>query len=417
MVEDGALMYDAVVVGAGPIGSTVARMIAERGFKTLLCEEHEFNGRPCHCTGKLTAHAFEEFDLPRDSVVNSVRAALLHSPSGKTLLIRRKTVDSYILDRELFDSRLAEMAYSAGAELSPQTRLDDLHRGSDGFVTLQGRKMGGLVEFRTRLVIDAEGASPILLKKLDLQNKGRFLTGLQYEIAGVELDSSDTVELYFGREVAPGFFAWIVPLGDDEARVGLCIRSSYATLPVRDYLERFLRNRLLSIRFRKRRVMKTYTGVLPIGGPISKSHTDSVLVVGDSAAHVKSTSGGGIYFGLKAAEAAAYTAVESMEEGDTSERFLRRYEVRWRRSIGYELRATAIARRILDKLTDTEFDRLFRILSDETMSGIIQAYGDTAYQTRLLKPIMPRLLNRLNMPSDITIMAKIMVYGLSGLLS
>ncbi|MEM3017321.1 MAG: NAD(P)/FAD-dependent oxidoreductase [Candidatus Bathyarchaeia archaeon] len=411
------MAYDAIVVGAGPAGSTVARMVAGRGFKTLLCEEHEFNGRPCHCTGKLTEHAFQEFDLPRDSVVNSVRAASLHSPSGETLLIRRKIIDSHIVDRELFDSRLAEAAYSAGAELSPQTRVNDLHRRPDGMMTLQARKMGKLVQFRTRLVIDAEGASPALLRKLDLQKKSEFLTGLQYEIAGVELDSPDTVELYFGRRVAPGFFAWIVPLSSGEARVGLCIRSSYATLPVRDYLERFLRHRLVGISFRKRRIRKAYAGVLPIGGPISKSYTDSVLVVGDSAAHVKSTSGGGIYFGLKAAEAAADTAVESMEKEDTSERFLRRYEARWRRSIGYELRATAIARRILDKLTDAELDRLFRILSDETISGIIQTYGDTAYQTRLLRPILPKLLKRLSTPSNITILAKIAAYGLSGLLS
>jgi digeranylgeranylglycerophospholipid reductase len=406
-------MYDAVVVGAGPAGSTVARMVARRGFKTLLCEEHEFNGKPCHCTGKLTDHAFKEFDLPRDSV----RAALLHSPSGKTLFIRRETIDSHILDRELFDSRLAEAAYSAGAELSPQTRVNDLYRGSDGLVTLRARKMGKPVQFRTRLVIDAEGASPVLLRKLDLQRKSEFLTGLQYEIAGVELDSPETVELYFGRGVAPGFFAWIVPLGDDEARVGLCIRSSHATLPVRDYLQKFLRHSLLSIRFRERNIRKTYAGVLPVGGPISKSHTDSVLVVGDSAAQVKSTSGGGIYFGLKAAQAAADTAVESMEEDDTSERFLRRYEARWRRSIGHELRATAIARRILDRLTDAEFDRLFQILSDETTLGIIQAYGDTAYQTRLLRPILPRLLERLNLPSDAIFLAKIVAYGLSSLLS
>jgi len=413
------LAYDVVVVGAGPVGSTVARKVAEKGFKTLLCEEHEFAGKPCHCTGKLTAHAFQEFDLPKESILNSVRAAVLHSPSGSSLSIRRAIVDSYILDRELFDSRLAETAHSSGAELSLQTRVHDLHRGSDGLVTLRAKRIGTSTRFRSRLVIDAEGALPILLEKFGLRGKNEFLTGLQYEISDVELGSSDSVELYFGRGIAPGFFAWIVPLSGDVARVGLCIRGPHAALPARDYLGRFLKDHLLALgRIRNGRIEKTYAGVVPIGGPIRRSYTDSVLIVGDSAGQVKSTSGGGIYFGLKAAEAAAETAIECLEKNDTSSRYLRRYQTRWRRSIGRELRVTGIVRRILDELRDAEVDRVFQIVSDENILRIIETYGDTAFQSRLFGPILPKFLRRLIMkPSGTTILAKTLACGFAGLLS
>lgn len=411
--------YDVVVVGAGPAGSTVAREVAEKGFKTLLCEEHEFDGKPCHCAGKLTIHAFREFDLPEETILNSVRAAVLHSPKGNTLSIRRKTVDSYILDRELFDSRLAEMAQSSGVDLSSRTQVYDLDRGPDGLVTLKAKRMGTTTQIKSRLVIDAEGASPILLGKSGLPRKSDFLVGLQYEISDLEIESPDSVELYFGREVAPGFFAWIVPLSDDSARVGLCIRSPHSTLSAHDYLEKFLKDRLLAAgRIKKRRIEKTYAGLEPIGGPIKRTYADSVLVVGDSAGQVKSTSGGGIYFGLKAAKIAAETAVESLEKDDTSSRCLRQYETRWKRSIGRELRVTSILRRISDRLTDTEIDRVLQIMSDENIAGIIETYGDTAFQSKLIRPVLPELLKRLiKRPSDVTLLAKISACGLASLLT
>lgn len=45
------MLYDAVVVGAGPAGSATARDIALEGFKVLLIEEHAAVGGPSHCPG------------------------------------------------------------------------------------------------------------------------------------------------------------------------------------------------------------------------------------------------------------------------------------------------------------------------------------------------------------------------------
>ena len=89
------MVYDVVVIGAGPAGSMTARLIAERGFKTLLCEEHSSIGTPVHCTGKLSTHAFQDFSLPRETILNSVSAAKFHSPKGIEFSIRKESIDSY----------------------------------------------------------------------------------------------------------------------------------------------------------------------------------------------------------------------------------------------------------------------------------------------------------------------------------
>ncbi|MBS7628380.1 NAD(P)/FAD-dependent oxidoreductase, partial [Candidatus Bathyarchaeota archaeon] len=104
----------------------VASIVAKKGFKTILCEEHDTVGRPCHCTGKLSIHAFREFNLPRDSILNSVKAAKLYSPGGVELDVKKDNVDSYIIDRELFDSRLSDFACCCGADLFLRTRVYDV---------------------------------------------------------------------------------------------------------------------------------------------------------------------------------------------------------------------------------------------------------------------------------------------------
>ena len=406
------------MVGAGPAGSTAAHLVAKRGFKTLLCEEHDIVGRPCHCTGKLTAHAFQEFDLPQEAILNSVRAAVLHAPRGTKLQIRRDTVDSYILDRVMFDFRLAEGASSSGAELSLQTRVYDLHRSPDGLIVLKAKREGAPVELKSRLVIDAEGATPILPKMFGLQAERKLLSGIQYEMSDIEIDSPDTVELYFGREVAPGFLAWIVPVADDRARIGLCIRGTTAIGSPRKYLERFLNHNSISGKVKSGRIEKVCAGVEPIHGPVTPTYSDRILAVGDSAGQVKSTSGGGIYFGLKAAKLAGETTVECLERDETSKGCLGRYELGWKRSFGWELRSTSLVRKILDGLTDDEVDRVFQIIADDRIKRLMEAYGDTAFQSRLLRPILPEFVKKsLKKASDMVLLAKLLSSGLANLIT
>ncbi|MCJ7761351.1 NAD(P)/FAD-dependent oxidoreductase [Candidatus Bathyarchaeota archaeon] len=406
------------MVGAGPAGCEVARKVAEKGFKTLLCEEHETVGKPCHCTGKLTAHAFQDFDLPRETILNAVKGAVIHSPTGNRLSICKSEVDSYIIDRELFDLRLAEMACSSGSELLTLTRVQDLIRGPNGLLTLKARRKGETTELRSRLVIDAEGARPILPEKLGLRSKSEFLVGIQYEMIDVELESQDCVELYLGTEVAPGFFAWVVPFGEQKARVGLCVRYGKATRPLHYYLGNFLNQLKDSGKIKNREVLKTYVGLEPVSGPVTPSYADNMIVVGDSAGQVKSTSGGGIYFGLKAAEIAARTSIECLENDDMSKRALGKYEADWKETIGQELKLTAIMRRLLDRLGDSELDRLLQIMSQDDIRKAIEMWGDTAYQSRLLRPVLPRFLKKcIETPSDMILLARLLSCGFLSLLT
>ncbi len=45
-------MYDVIVVGAGPTGSTAAKVLAEKGLRVLLVEQHKLP-RYKSCSGVL----------------------------------------------------------------------------------------------------------------------------------------------------------------------------------------------------------------------------------------------------------------------------------------------------------------------------------------------------------------------------
>ena len=59
--------------------------------------------------------------------------------------------------------------------------------------------------------------------------------------------------------------------------------------------------------------MKRFGGTIPLG-PLKKTVDDHVMLVGDAAAQVKPTSGGGIYPGLLCATQCAIVAEEAVQK-------------------------------------------------------------------------------------------------------
>jgi digeranylgeranylglycerophospholipid reductase len=409
------MVYDVVVIGAGPAGSMTARLIAEKGFKTLLCEEHSSIGTPVHCTGKLSTHAFQDFSLPRETILNSVSAAKLHSPKGIKFSIRKESIDSYILDRKMLDQKLVEIACSSGCELSKQTLVQDAHIDLD-VVNLKIRKRGISSNLKSRLIIDAEGARPILLRRVGLEEANQTLSGLQYEVTDIDIHSQDCVELFFGKNIAPGFFAWIVPLNMNTARVGLAIDNKSSSFSAKYYLDKFAKQILHHTNSRNVKIKNIYSGTIPISGPIKRSFTNRMLVVGDSAGQIKFSSGGGIYFGLKCAKIAGKIATECLEKDTLGTNHLKQYEIMWKKVIGRELKATLFVRKIINRLTDEELELIFQILNEKKIKNIIEKQGDTAYQSKVLKSILPNFVYISFKRRNLFLLAKLFFKGLSGIL-
>jgi len=371
-----------LVVGAGPSGLIAAREASQRGASVIALEEHSEIGRPCHCAGLLSVDGMRRLKIPLDGfyVQNKVRGAIFFSPSGLSFMVERQRPVAYVVDRVSLDKFLANQAVESGVEIKLGCAASDVRLGLNEILikSSDGR------EFRADILIDAEGVSSRILKSAGLKslNSDRLLSGLQLDLVGVDIDP-DFVEIYVGRKIAPGFFAWVIPLGKDAVRVGLgCKRAN----------PKNLLNKFLERRFKEKdyEVLNVRSGVIVTSGPIKKTFSKRMLVVGDAAGQVKPTTGGGVIFGGICAAMAGRVAAEAVSRGIFNEEFLSLYEQLWRKELGKEIRYMLLARRIFNHLSDRLIDRLFEVVISEDLQQFLSRESDMDFQSGIISDLLRR---------------------------
>lgn len=369
--------YDAIVVGAGPAGSQTARLLAQRGHRVLVLEEHAAVGTPVHCSGFVTPRTLTEAGVSQDVVLNAIRGAVIYSPGGRALALGGDKVRALVVDRCAFDRRVAEGAQAAGAEVRLGARVVDLAwtEGGAEVAAVQRRALAG---YRARLVVGADGVRSRVARSIG-RASGEMIWCMSAEVrlAG---HPSDMVRVYVGRELAPGWFGWSIPLGSGRARIGIGgVMGPGAPKP------RHLFNALLRSypsHFSGLEVESFGGGFIPLYGR-ARSYGDRVLLVGDAALQAKPTSGGGIYPGLVAARHAAIVADQALRRDRLSAAALAGYEEGWREELGQELARGADVRRAFLALSDAGLDRLVAVFDQPFLRPLIQQHGDIDYPSRM----------------------------------
>ena len=162
-------------------------------------------------------------------------------------------------------------------------------------------------------------------------------------------------EVYCGSSVAPGFFAWLVPIGGSRAKAGLLCRSN-----PREHISALL-ERLAGEGKIVRDDYPVNYGNIPLK-TLAKTYGNRLVVIGDAAGQVKPTTGGGIYFGLLSAIEAVEVMDEALKAGDLSARRLSRYQKRWQKLLSQELTIDYWAHRFYQKLNDRQICHIFDVI-------------------------------------------------------
>jgi geranylgeranyl reductase family protein len=365
-------MYDVLVVGGGPSGSAAARACAEAGLRTLCIEEHATIGYPVQCAGLLSTAAFSECRVSRRSILNTVHGALFVPSHGEPLVIDAGEPKACVVDRGILDSEMAEAAAEAGAEFRLKTSLTSLSGNRAVTKGIRGRE-----EIGFSLLIAADGVRSSVARMLGLGRAGCFLGGLQAEVRS----RSDPRFVEIHPHASPGFFGWVIPLGEGRARVGLCGEGD-------------LRNRLADLlRPCEGGVLHLVSGALPLG-VIDRTYGSRALIVGDAAGMVKPTSGGGIYTGVRAARHAAAVAEECRRKGSFHDRDLARYEDLWKEDFGRELAVGWAVYRARRGLSPAEVDAVIEALRDPDIVRDILEIGDMDRPAALIRRLAmnPRVI-------------------------
>jgi flavin-dependent dehydrogenase len=245
-------------------------------------------------------------------------------------------------------------------------------------------------ELLTEMVVNAEGINAQLMKAFNLPRPKRayMLPALQYEVSNVSLPT-DTVHLFFDTELAKNFFAWVIPLDSQHARVGLATADKQAPTA----LDKFLKRCPLIL---GAKVDKRYGGIVYSGGPSSRTITRRFVNIGDAAGQTKATTGGGVIAGGACAIMAASSIHQALQDGSYNHTELQSYERRWKGSWGRQLRLMSLLRRLVNTLTNHELDRLFTSLQHSRAREIIENRGDIDRQGRIITTAFtsPVLLRR-----------------------
>lgn len=361
-------MYDVAVVGGGPAGSYVAYRLAEMGHAVVVLEQKQKIGGPVYCTGIVGQECAKSFAIDDKVILKQVNSATLFSPSAKQLRLWREEPQAYILDRAAFDMTMARRAQDKGAEYVLDSLVREIEVEKNSVKIKASYRKTGL-DFEARAVVIAAGFGSRLTERLGLGKVSDFVIGAQ---ADVETVGIDEVEVYFGREIAPGFFGWLVPTSPRTARVGLMSRQSPGL-----YLKKLLASLLTQGKIVSAEAKLNYGGI-PLK-PLARTCGERLIVVGDAAGQVKPTSGGGIYYGLLCAEIAASILHQALESNDLSAKSLARYERGWRQRLGRELRIGYWARKLFERLSDKQLDRIFAIVKANAIDEALLKARDLSF--------------------------------------
>ncbi|MDO8578352.1 MAG: NAD(P)/FAD-dependent oxidoreductase [Dehalococcoidales bacterium] len=358
-------MYDIAVIGAGPVGSRMAFQLAGLGYRVVVVDKKADIGGPVCCTGIIGRECADSLSLHNNIVFRQTNAARLFSPSGKEVRVWRPEPQATILDRPAFNAAMAARAQKQGAEYRLNTPVSNIAVAEGG----ASLKLASREKIEARTVVVAAGFAAKLTGMPDSVKGSDFITGAQAEVETVGVDE---VEVYFGDDVAPGFFAWLSPTSPNKALVGLLSRRRPGY-----YLKKLLARLRSEGRIVSSDVEMTHGGI-PLQPP-ERTFDERMVVVGTAAGQVKPTTGGGIYYGLLCADIAAKHLSRGLKSGDLSAASLSRYQRDWQKLLGKELRIGYWARKLYERLNDRQLDYVFDIITSTGIDKAIMEAEDLSF--------------------------------------
>jgi len=340
--------YDVIVAGAGPAGSTTAKLLADAGARVALVDAARFP-RDKTCAGWLNARAVARFAF-LDAARRKVGAApfkrlVFHSPDlSATARYATRSHLGYIVRRRAFDAELLRLARRAGADAVLGRKIVDVHAGEhEVAVRLSSRR-----RLTGRLLVGADGAASPVARMTGLRQRWddrQLVWCLARQVALTKKQVTDgfsgggEIHVALGFGGAPGY-AWAFP-GSDFAGIGVGIRggdgarlkSLYAAWAAHLKEKGFLPPRGGTAR--------PDAAPVPAGAAIEfENHVGKrTLLVGDAGGFASAASGEGIYPAVRSAAVAAeclqkaLAADRGQTPGATCQDELMRFKTEWRREL------------------------------------------------------------------------------------
>ena len=374
-------MYQVVIIGAGPVGGRLATELAARGVSTLMIEEHAEIGRPFQCAGLVNPPAMNMVNL-QETILQNVDGALIHSPSGIMVPVGQDgRVRTHVVCRKRFDQGVVAQAMEAGAHLWLLSKPLDAEVKSDG-VELKVEREGEIIDLKCDLLIGADGAHSWTRRYFKMGRPKEMMIGFQADVSGLK-GKPNWLEMYTGKDVAPGLFAWVIPTGNDSHRTGVWSRAQdLEGRSVEQCYDALINHPLWAERFANVKEIARYCGPVPCG-VIRKPFKDRVMVIGDAAGMAKPTTGGGIGPGFRQVEAIIENLTKAITNGRLKSNDLAKVCKPFKAFRKEQDRARALRDLLVSIPDDEELDSHFRMFNRPEILDLINIEGDIEHPVPL----------------------------------
>lgn len=355
--------FDIIVIGAGPAGLSSAISAASDGKKVAVFEKGMEIGYPIHTSGASWVDELEKLKVP-SKFYHPIKRGILMSTNKKAVFEYPKPV-SCILDVRAFYQHLAKQASLQGAKIFVNSEVTEPII-EDGFIRgVRVRRNGDMISFKANVVIDGSGFSSITAKRLGwFKGFERFGKGAEYDLFAPSWDQ-DEVCLLFGSRIAPHGYGWIFPHGDSRVRVGVGIIHPLAKDDPKRCLDGFLfSSNPIDKRLEAVSCVEFHRGLIPSQGPLERTVSDGLIIVGDAAGQISPIVGEGIRFALDIGSIAGSVASRAIDSGDYSEDFLSQYDIKWRKKYERKFKLGLVINRRIAEYSDEKWDEKIEILSN-----------------------------------------------------
>ncbi len=329
--------YDAIVAGAGPAGSTAARLLAKSGARVLMLDKASFP-RDKPCGGGVTFRADVANDLDLSPVTErEIYGAYISADMKRPFERTNPQLLARMTQRSRLDAYLAEQATNAGADFRDGLGVREIALSDSGVEVRANSDV-----YTARILVGADGVNGVTAKTLGLTPAGEHAVALE---ANYPLD--DTLAREWARKIAldlggvPGGYCWVFPKGD---HLNIGVGGWKAIGPtLRDRLETYTRFVGLDPA-----LLVGHRGYqLPIRRDDSPVVHGKAMLVGDAAALVDPLSGEGIWAAFVSGRLAAEEA-HRLLAGDVTDLsgYQRALETKMRDEIITSLRLRAVLHRL-----------------------------------------------------------------------